>query len=48
MQHRMFKHARILIVDDEPSNVEILERLLDRAGFGRIESTTDAREAADL
>ena len=44
----MFKHARILIVDDEPSNVEILERLLDRAGFGRIESTTDAREAADL
>jgi len=48
MQHRMFKHARILIVDDEPSNVEILERLLDRAGFGKIESTTDPREAATL
>jgi putative two-component system response regulator len=48
MQHRMFKHARILIVDDERSNVDMLRRLLERAGFGRIESTTDPREAADL
>jgi putative two-component system response regulator len=48
MQHRMFKHARILIVDDESSNVEILQRLLERSGFGRIESTTDPREAASL
>ena len=48
MQHRMFKHARILIIDDERSNVEILQRLLERAGFGRVESTTDPREAADL
>lgn len=44
--HRMFKHARILIVDDEPSNVLVLQRLLERAGFGRIESTTDSRDAA--
>ncbi len=48
MQHRMFKHARILIVDDERSNVELLQRLLERAGFGRVESTTDPHEAAAL
>jgi putative two-component system response regulator len=48
MQNRMFRHARILIVDDEPANVEMLHRLLERSGFGRIESTTDPREAAQL
>jgi putative two-component system response regulator len=48
MQHRMFKHARILIIDDEQPNVDVLRRLLERSGFGRIESTTDPREAADL
>ena len=44
----MFKHARILIVDDEAANVEILTRLLERSGFGRIESTCDPHEAAAL
>ena len=48
MTARTFKHARILIVDDEPANVEILGRLLGRAGFTRIESTNDSREAAGL
>ena len=42
---RMFKHARVLIVDDEPANVDMLRRLLVRAGFVRIESTTDPRRA---
>jgi len=41
-------HARILIVDDEPSNVAILRRLLERAGFSRIESTSDSREVAEM
>jgi putative two-component system response regulator len=48
MQNRIFKHARILIVDDEPANVEVLQRLLERSGFGKIEATTDPRTAADL
>jgi putative two-component system response regulator len=43
-----FKHARILIVDDEPANVELLKRLLERNGFLHIESTNDSREAAPL
>ncbi len=48
MAPRIFKNARILIVDDEAANVDLLRRLLERAGFSRIESTNDAREAADL
>jgi putative two-component system response regulator len=48
MQNRMFKHARILIVDDESANVEMLQRLLERSGFGKIEATTDPRQAAEL
>lgn len=48
MALRVFKNARILIVDDEEPNVEILRRLLERAGFSRIESTNDGREVPDL
>jgi putative two-component system response regulator len=43
-----FRHARILIVDDEINNVDMLRRVLEREGFTRIESTTDSREAASL
>ncbi|NUR56617.1 MAG: response regulator [Acidobacteria bacterium] len=43
-----FKGARILIVDDEATNVEMLRRILHRFGFTRVESTTDSREAAAL
>ncbi len=45
---RVFRNARILIVDDEPVNVDLLRRLLERAGFSRIETTNDSRQALDL
>ena len=48
LARRHFPKARILIVDDEPANVEVLRRLLERAGFNRIATTTDAREASAL
>ena len=48
MPSRTFKHARIMIVDDEPANVEVLIRLLERHGFSRIETTSDPREAETL
>jgi putative two-component system response regulator len=48
MMSRAFRNARILIVDDEPNNVEILRRILHRVGFTRIESTTDSRDAKRL
>jgi putative two-component system response regulator len=45
---RAFKNARILIVDDEPANVDALRWLLEAAGFRRLETTTDSRDAASL
>jgi putative two-component system response regulator len=45
---RSLKYARIMIVDDEAANVEVLQRLLERSGFTRIESTCDPRDAAAL
>ena len=38
-----YHDARILIVDDEPANVRLLERILARDGFGSIETTRDPR-----
>jgi signal transduction histidine kinase len=40
--------CRILIIDDEKPNVQLLERILTRAGFANFISTTDSREAAAL
>jgi signal transduction histidine kinase len=40
--------AKILVVDDEPTNVRLLERLLKSADYGNVASTTDAREALGL
>ncbi|PYM21275.1 MAG: hypothetical protein DMD81_00005, partial [Candidatus Rokuibacteriota bacterium] len=37
--------ARILVVDDDPANVRLLERLLHGAGFPDVTGTTDARQA---
>jgi putative two-component system response regulator len=48
MALRMFRNARILIVDDEPTSVDVLRRILERGGFTRIESTNDPREACSM
>ena len=48
MMSRTFRNARILMVDDEEANLDILRRTLSRAGFWRLESTMDSREAASL
>jgi putative two-component system response regulator len=36
--------ARILIVDDEPANLLLLERILDQAGYRNHTATTDPRQ----
>ncbi len=41
--HRM----KILIIDDEPSNVALLEDLLRENGYTRIQSVTDSRTALE-
>jgi putative two-component system response regulator len=40
--------ARIMVVDDRRSNVLLIERILARAGYGDVVSTTDPREAVRL
>lgn len=39
---------RILIVDDQSSNVRLLEHTLRRAGYAHVMSTTDPREVTAL
>ena len=48
MEERALKTSRILILDDEPANVRLLERLLERAGYAHFRSTTDSRQALPL
>ena len=48
MQFPVFKKARVLIIDDEASNVRLLERILELAKVGHVRSTTDSREALKL
>ncbi len=45
MQNSIISKAKILIVDDEPSNVRLLERILEMYGVGAVRSTTDSRKA---
>jgi diguanylate cyclase (GGDEF)-like protein/PAS domain S-box-containing protein len=40
--------ARILIVDDQPVNVQLLEYLLTSTGYLAVSSTTDSRTVAEL
>jgi two-component system cell cycle response regulator len=41
-------HAKVLIVDDQKTDVLLLERTLRGAGYVSIESTTDPREVCEL
>lgn len=36
--------ARILVVDDQEANVRLLERILQRAGYANVATTTDPRQ----
>jgi len=40
--------AKILIIDDEPANVRLLENLLTQAGYVNLRSVTDSRDALSL
>ena len=42
------EEARILIVDDEEAGARVMERMLAKAGYTRITSTTDPRRVATL
>lgn len=48
MQKDILRKARILIVDDEPSNVRLLERILELNHVGEVRGTTDPRQTLTL
>jgi putative two-component system response regulator len=43
-----FQHARILIIDDQPENVTLLRRVLSRAGYREVQSTSEPSQAEKL
>lgn len=40
--------ARILIVDDQEANLQLIEQLLDEAGYTRVSTTTNAQDVCAL
>ena len=48
LQSLSVKEARILIVDDQPANIALLEQMLHQAGYTQVSSTLDPREVSAL
>jgi putative two-component system response regulator len=48
MRRDQFKHARILIVDDQVANIELLKRMLEHDGYTAVESTTDSASVVPM
>ena len=46
--NRALTDARVLVVDDQHSNVLLLKRILERDGFHNVKTTTDPREVMPL
>ncbi len=43
-----FLKSKILIIDDEPANIELLEDILEEEGYTYFRSTLDSRKAIDM
>jgi putative two-component system response regulator len=43
-----WRDVRILVIDDEDMNIEMVRRILEPEGFARLIATTDPRRALDL
>ncbi len=48
MAASIISRANIIVVDDEASNVRLLERILQTAGCSRIRTTTDSRQVLSM
>jgi signal transduction histidine kinase len=44
----LFRNAEVLLVDDEPANLILLQKILKAAGYARIRSTTEPRNVLSL
>src|SRR5712692_3450575 len=43
----LYAKSKILIIDDEPLNIALLEDMLSESGYTRVKSITDSRVALD-
>ena len=48
MQEEKLKHARILIVDDQVANIELLKQMLEHDGYTAVETTTDSASVVPM
>lgn len=48
IEEKIIKEAKILIVDDQPANVTLIEKMLDIDGYINVISTTDPTQVEDL
>lgn len=48
MPNSILSKARVLVIDDEASNVRLLERILEMYGCEHVRATTDSRQAIAL
>lgn len=48
MDTGFLKYSKILIVDDNPANIEVLTTLLSMEGYENVEKTSDSRDVLDL
>ena len=48
MDPKNYLKSKILIVDDEPGNVLLLEQMMVQGGYGNIHSTTDSTQSLRL
>ena len=48
LDNSVFTDATVLIVDDHPPNLTLLQRILTKAGVSRVHVTTDPRAVVDL
>ena len=44
LEEGLLRGAEVLVVDDEPANVALIESILERNGFTQVRSVTDPRQ----
>src|SRR2546428_6922155 len=48
MEPTAFPDAKILIIDDEETNLRLLKKMLQKVGYGSIKTLSDSRQAVAL
>jgi len=48
LEEGLLRGAEVLVVDDEPANVALIESILERNGFSKVRSITDPRQFREV